>query len=570
MWKYLHKLGYDFHLDASHYLTFEEALERVSSAGDVNQTQQIDFQILALSESIFNDATEFNSPIQLNISHILPIQTTDPLNLQLYSQLIHLDLRTLRLRFEMVRQFNSSIDVVLPLVNLGNSQSYVTQKLLAFRELIFHSTKMRFFYDILDKTAVVCPQPTVSYNRLELADRNEKRDKHPPHLNAPPKNILLETAFGMAYSQLRTTDPRLFRQKKPLGTEPHFSILIDFKGEHVQGEGGPYRQFFTDVSRELQQGGLPFIIPCPNAQTKLGKNRDKFIASPNAKSDEELRMYRFLGQLMGMSVRTGVLMILDLPSFVWKPLLGRSLNSEDLHSIDQSFYGTLQFLKHCSKEDLEGKDRKFFEKFEISLSDKSTHLLIKNGNNMDVTYQNKDQYIKFAEAARLNESKLQLEAMRKGLCDIIPEPLLNLLTWQDLEWRVTGRPKIDIKLLKRHTEYSGVSENAHHIVFFWHVLHSFTQEERRAFIRFAWGQERLPATDLEFTRTGTRMLIKPYTGKGDPDAAFPKADTCFFNFMLPAYTSAEILKDRLLFAIRTDADSMNADQPQDDSQDSLW
>jgi len=60
------------------------------------------------------------------------------------------------------------------------------------------------------------------------------------------------------------------------------------------------------------------------------------------------------------------------------------------------------------------------------------------------------------------------------------------------------------------------------------------------------------------------MLIKPYTGSGEPDSVFPKADTCFFNFMLPAYSSLEILRERLLIAIRTDADSMNADLPQQD------
>lgn len=101
------------------------------------------------------------------------------------------------------------------------------------------------------------------------------------------------------------------------------------------------------------------------------------------------------------------------------------------------------------------------------------------------------------------------------------------------------------------------------------MLNSFTQEERRAFIRFAWGQERLPADDEEFRRTSTRMLIKPFNGLSNPDQAFPKADTCFFNLMLPEYSSAEILKQKLLFAIFTDSVSMNADQPRDDDDSAV-
>jgi hypothetical protein len=49
---------------------------------------------------------------------------------------------------------------------------------------------------------------------------------------------------------------------------------------------------------------------------------------------------------------------------------------------------------------------------------------------------------------------------------------------------------------------------------------------------------------------------------GNPDKVFPKADTCFFHLCLPNYTSAEVLKERLLTAILYAADSMNADNPQ--------
>ena len=37
------------------------------------------------------------------------------------------------------------------------------------------------------------------------------------------------------------------------------------------------------------------------------------------------------------------------------------------------------------------------------------------------------------------------------------------------------------------------------------------------------------------------------------------------DLTLPEYTSQQILKERLLFAINTDADSMDADQPQEDA-----
>lgn len=60
------------------------------------------------------------------------------------------------------------------------------------------------------------------------------------------------------------------------------------------------------------------------------------------------------------------------------------------------------------------------------------------------------------ERVRLHESDKQIQAMRKGLSTVVPESLLQLMTWQDLEWRVCGRPYVDVGLLRRHTEYSGM------------------------------------------------------------------------------------------------------------------
>jgi len=266
---------------------------------------------------------------------------------------------------------------------------------------------------------------------------------------------------------------------------------------------------------------------------------------------------------VGMSIRTGVLLSLDLPAFVWKPLVCSPLTRSDLEAIDQAFDGTLKWLEVCSPEDVDpsSEQRVIFEKFQIPLSDKSLQTLLPNGDAIEVTYNNRLEYIKLAERTRLNESSVQIEAIRKGITDVVPEPLLNIITWQDLEWRVCGKPKIDFQMLKRHTEYSNVSPDAPHVIYFWEVLEAMNQDERRAFVRFAWGQERLPSTDQEFDRTNTRMLIKPFMGTTDPDQAFPKADTCFFNLMLPEYTSAKILRDKLMFAVSTDDRSMNADNP---------
>lgn len=54
-------------------------------------------------------------------------------------------------------------------------------------------------------------------------------------------------------------------------------------------------------------------------------------------------------------------------------------------------------------------------------------------------------------------------------------------------------------------------------------------------------------------------MIRPALYTNNVDKALPKADTCFFNLELPNYSTKEILKERLLLAINTDCDGMNAD-----------
>jgi hypothetical protein len=133
---------------------------------------------------------------------------------------------------------------------------------------------------------------------------------------------LKRTAFGTAFEQLRSVGKALLRQRKPGGTDPHLSFKVLFKGEYVEGEGGPYRQFFTDVSKELQ-GQLPLLVPCPNAQAKIGENRDKFVFAPGRDSALDMAMYEFLGVLMGCALRTGGTLPASLSLSLSAPLVSR-------------------------------------------------------------------------------------------------------------------------------------------------------------------------------------------------------------------------------------------------------
>jgi hypothetical protein len=481
----------------------------------------------------------------------------------------------LRLRFAFLRRFNLLVASLLGLLDLRQATTDLqstTALLMRAKHVLFRAVKMRFFHSVLDVTAVAdAKRPTVSIDRLELLARRERGDSLDFGLygSSAQKSTLSDVArntkettstvpflnhFGHAFQQLRNADKFALRPPRPHGTEPFYAFTVQFRNEHVVGEAGPWRQLFADISAELQADDSPVLVHCPNYDAKVGDMRDKFTLRSGAAN---LPLCELLGMLMGCCLRTSVRLNLDLPPFVWKPLVGEPLSRSDLQAIDAATVDTLKFLDSV---DAATFDASFEETFSTLLSDKSHVDLLPDGSNITVRHADRAAYISLIEQARLHEHAPQIAALRRGIGHVVPTQVLSLFTWYELEMLVCGKPEIDIELLKRHTQYSGVRAEEPHIGYFWSVLESFSQDLRRQFVRFAWAQERLPADDDEFRHTHTRMLIKASVGGGPPDSRFPKADTCFFNLELPQFSSETVMREKLLYAMQTT--TMNADEEQ--------
>ena len=48
----------------------------------------------------------------------------------------------------------------------------------------------------------------------------------------------------------------------------------------------------------------------------------------------------------------------------------------------------------------------------------------------------------------------QVEALRQGLLKVVPQAVLDLLTWQELERRVCGDPTITVEDLKKTSKFT--------------------------------------------------------------------------------------------------------------------
>jgi other hect domain ubiquitin protein ligase E3 len=198
-----------------------------------------------------------------------------------------------------------------------------------------------------------------------------------------------------------------------------------------------------------------------------------------------------------------------------------------------------------------------------ALADGTKLELKQNGQQVPVEFEQRGEFLQQLLAVHLSQAHAQVRAMTTGLSTVVPVPVLQLYTWNEFETLVCGEARVDVEMLRRHTEYSGCDPDAPHIQYFWEVLHDFTEAERCKFVEFAWGQERLPATDEEFEAyPRIRMLIKASTARGDPDNKLPTVDTCFFNVTIPAYSSKKITQEMFSTVVHMEAWGIDGDDVQ--------
>lgn len=83
---------------------------------------------------------------------------------------------------------------------------------------------------------------------------------------------------------------------------------------------------------------LQLLIPTPNLCAEVGFNRDRFLLNPSKVSLESLKLFKFLGVMMGVSIRTKRPLNLHLSPSVWKEIVGISLSINDIEEVIMTIY----------------------------------------------------------------------------------------------------------------------------------------------------------------------------------------------------------------------------------------
>lgn len=122
--------------------------------------------------------------------------------------------------------------------------------------------------------------------------------------------------------------------------------FVKYINEHAIDDGGLFRDCLSEMCNELRHQVktephilclLPLLVPTKNNQGDIGQDREMLVLNPGATTDVQLKMMQYLGALMGMSFRSGILLDLNISRFTWKQVVGEEVTKEDLRLIDEHF-----------------------------------------------------------------------------------------------------------------------------------------------------------------------------------------------------------------------------------------
>ncbi len=236
----------------------------------------------------------------------------------------------------------------------------IARKLRDMRRLLFTATKQVFWDSLIDASTTPTP-----LNHDEYEDPREIRVIKVNRVKAAPSRLCAisnpserckQSVFGQLHREMRGWPASTFRRAhvgKGHGGQRR-AFKVKFLGEGVDDYGGPYRAVFEQVVDELQKDNLtlkpgqpvengcllPLLVPSPNRVARVGREQGKFLLAPGPMVDvvfsggvlEESAC--FLGKLLGVAVRHGLQMGLDLTPLVWNPLVDLLVGPELLETVD--------------------------------------------------------------------------------------------------------------------------------------------------------------------------------------------------------------------------------------------
>jgi E3 ubiquitin-protein ligase NEDD4 len=294
-------------------------------------------------------------------------------------------------------------------------------------------------------------------------------------------------------------------------------LMIKFDGEDGLDYGGLSREFFFLLSHEMFN---PFYCLF---EYSAHDNYTLQINPHSGINPEHLNYFKFIGRVVGLAIFHRRFLDAFFIGALYKMVLGKGVQLADMEGVDADFHRSLQWMldNDISGGILEQTFSTEDERFGvITVED-----LIPNGRNIDVTNENKKEYVDLMVKWRIEKRIAeQFQAFKEGFHELIPQDLINVFDERELELLIGGIAEIDVDDWKKHTDYRGYTESDEVVQYFWQTVRSWDGEQKSRLLQFTTGTSRIPVNgfkDLQGSDGPRRFTIE----KAGEIMNLPKAHT---------------------------------------------
>ncbi|KAF0289605.1 putative E3 ubiquitin-protein ligase HERC4 [Amphibalanus amphitrite] len=312
-------------------------------------------------------------------------------------------------------------------------------------------------------------------------------------------------------------------------------LRVRFEGEEGEDAGGVRKEFFLVLTREL-------LDPKYGMFSEFGETNTIWF---NPDSLEEDVMYLLIGIVCGLAIYNSTIVNLPFPLALYRKLLDQPLSLDDLAGLSPMTARSLSDVLSYTGDDLEETMCLTFEVTRETFGHVQTIELKPGGSKIAVNQSNKHEYVDLYIDHMLNTSiQKQYHAFHEGFYKVCGSKVLQLFTAPELMTLVIGDENYDWQAFEQNAEYrEGYQRDSPPVKLFWQVFHSLTLQQKKQFLLFLTGTDRVPITGMK----SIKLYIQPARGG---DTFLPVAHTCFNLLDLPEYATAEKLRYKLLQAIQ--------------------
>ncbi|GAA96285.1 uncharacterized protein L969DRAFT_606130 [Mixia osmundae IAM 14324] len=366
-----------------------------------------------------------------------------------------------------------------------------------------------------------------NYFNQKLHKRTNREHHHTLQINVRRPYV-----FEDSFSQL---------QRKTGEEIKHGKLSVRFYDEEGVDVGGVTREWFHVLARQMFNPGYALFEPCLGDRLTYHPRRTSSVVT------DHLAFFKFVGRIIGKAVFDGRLLDAYFTRSLYKQMIGKPVSPSDLESIDPEYYKSLTWML---QNDITGvMDDYTFSIEEDVFGEMKIVELKPNGANINVTQENKHEYVRLVTEQRLTKSvQAQIDSFLAGLWEIIPKDLIQIFSDNELELLISGLPDIDVDEWRANTVYHNLPANSTTVTWFWRAVRSLDQEERAKLLQFVTGSSRVPLEGFGALQ-GVSGVTKFTIVAAHTHDSLPSAHTCFNQIDLPEYSSYEDLRKYLLIAI---------------------